>query len=285
MKKQVVLKNLCSFEPQHIFECGQCFRWEREEDGSYTAVARNRVINVCKENEFVVFRNVTEEEFHDVWRGYFDLDTDYGQIKKTLSEHDRFLKDATEYGSGIRILNQDLWECVVSFIISANNNIPRIQGIIQRLCQQFGDRLSYGGKTYFTFPGPERIVGDLSFLRAGYREHYIKNACETFLSSNFSDIAALDTDSARKKLLTVSGVGPKVADCILLFGLGRREVFPVDVWVKRCLCSLYGEAMKTKTPRDFAAEAFGSLAGFAQQYLFYYMRDAGYDKTGGMKHA
>lgn len=285
MKKQVVLKNLCSFEPQHIFECGQCFRWKREEDGSYTAVARNRVINVCKENGFVVFRNVTEEEFHDVWRGYFDLDTDYGQIKKTLSEHDRFLKDATEYGSGIRILNQDLWECVVSFIISANNNIPRIQGIIQRLCQQFGDRLSYRGKTYFTFPGPERIVGDLSFLRAGYRERYIKNACETFLCSNFSDIAGLDTDSARKKLLTVSGVGPKVADCILLFGLGRREVFPVDVWVKRCLCSLYGEAMKTKTPRDFAAEAFGSLAGFAQQYLFYYMRDAGFDKTGGMKHA
>ena len=285
MKKQVAVKDIGSFEPQHIFECGQCFRWERERDGSYTAVAKSRVLNVRKENGTVIFDNVTEEEFHDIWHGYFDLSTDYGQIKQTLSTGDFFLKAATEYGGGIRILNQDLWECVVSFIISANNNIPRIQGIIQRLCERFGDRVSYGGKTYFTFPGPERIEGDLSFLRAGYRERYIKNACETFLSGVFLDIKSLNTDSARKKLLTISGVGPKVADCILLFGLGRREVFPVDVWVKRCLDSLYGEAIKTKTPREFAAETFGPLAGFAQQYLFYYMRDAAFDKTGGMKHA
>ena len=285
MKKQVVLKNIRSFEPRHIFECGQCFRWERETGGSYTTVACGRVINVFKKDGFIIFNNVTEEEFQDFWFDYFDFGTDYEQIKQTLSAGGEHMKKAVDYGGGIRILNQDLWECVVSFIISANNNIPRIQGILQRLCERFGDRLSYGGKTYFAFPGPERIAGDLSYLRAGYREQYIQNACKTFLSGSLSGIESLSTDDARKKLLTIKGVGPKVADCILLFGLGRREVFPVDVWVKRCLNQLYGKEMKEKTPREFAAETFGTLAGFAQQYLFYYMRDAGFNMTGGIKDA
>ncbi len=285
MKKQVVLKNIHSFEPRHIFECGQCFRWKREADGSYTTVACGQVINVLKKDSFIIFNNVTEEEFYDCWYDYFDLGTDYTQIKQTLSACDDYLKSAVTYGSGIRILNQDLWECVVSFIISANNNIPRIQGIIERLCERFGDRIVFGGKDYYSFPGPERITGDLSFLRAGYREGYLKDACAAFLSGKIAEVKTLNTDEARKKLLQIKGVGPKVADCILLFGLGRREVFPVDVWVKRCLNSLYGEAIKTKSHREFAAETFGLLAGFAQQYLFYYMRDAGFDITGGIKNA
>lgn len=285
MKKQVVLKNIHNFEPRHIFECGQCFRWEREADGSYTIVACGRVINVLKKDECVILNNVTEEEFQDIWHGYFDFETDYGKIKQTLAKHDLFLKSAVKYGGGIRILNQDLWECMISFIISSNNNIPQIQRIIQRLCERFGDRLSYGGKTYYTFPGPDRIVGDLSFSRVGYRERYIKSACTLYLSGNIAHLDSLDTDSARKKLLTIQGVGPKVADCILLFGLGRREVFPVDVWAKRFLNCFYSEAMKTKTPREFAAEAFGPLAGYAQQYLFYYMREAADERAGGIQNA
>lgn len=285
MKKQVILKNADSFEPKHIFECGQCFRWEREADGSYTTVAGNMVVNVAKNDDCIIFNNASDKEFHDFWFDYFDLGTNYGQIKQRLASNDEHLKNAVAYGSGIRLLNQELWECIISFIISANNNIPRIRGIIQRLCERFGDRLSYGGKTYFTFPKPEQITGNLSYLRSGYREQYIKNACEAFLNSSNLQITSLSTDEARKRLLTVKGIGPKVADCILLFGLGRREVFPVDVWVKRCLHELYESETKGKKPREFAEEHFGSLAGFAQQYLFYYMRDAGFNLTGGNEDA
>lgn len=286
MKKQVMLKKCDhSLEPKHVFECGQCFRWEREADGSYTIAALDRVINVLKRDGLLIFDNVTEEEFQDIWFDYFDLGTDYACIKSKLSACDEHMKNAVAYGGGIRILNQDLWECVVSFIISANNNIPRIQGILARLCERFGDRMEYRGKVYYTFPSPDRITGDLSFLRAGYRESYIKDACEKFLGGGFCELEPLSTDDARQKLLKIKGVGPKVADCILLFGLKRREVFPVDVWVNRCLNQLYENDIKNLSPGEFAAERFGTLAGFAQQYLFYYMRGTGFDKRGGIKDA
>lgn len=284
MNKQVIIKNEDSFEPKHIFECGQCFRWKREDNGSYTVVAHNKVINVLKENDSVIINNTTEQEWSDIWYNYFDIGTDYGHIKTVLSEYDDHIKKAVEFGGGIRILNQDLWECVVSFIISANNNIPRIQGIIDRLCRRFGDEIRYNGESYYTFPKPESITGDLSFLRAGYRDSYIQDACKSFMNGEFTDINKLSTEDARKKLMTIKGVGPKVADCILLFGLGRREVFPVDVWVKRCISVLYKKETEDKLPHEFAKEYFKTLAGYAQQYLFYHMREVGIDKTGGIKN-
>ncbi|MBR4890968.1 MAG: 8-oxoguanine DNA glycosylase [Clostridia bacterium] len=286
MSKQVVIRKIeDGFEPEHIFECGQCFRWKREADGSYTFVAFGKVVNVLKKDGYAIFSNTNEEEFENVWHQYFDLNTDYSKIKNTLLNVDENLKKATHFGSGIRILKQDLWECVVSFIISANNNIPRIQGIIERLCESFGKEIEYSGKKYYTFPESKDIVGDLSHLRAGYRDSYIKDACEAFISGKFSGIENLSTEEARKLLLTIKGIGPKVCDCILLFGLNRREVFPVDVWVKRTLNELYKDEVSKTTPHKFAENKFGDLAGYAQQYLFYYMREMGANETGGVKNA
>ena len=191
---------------------------------------------------------------------------------KTLSKKDDYMKNAVAFGNGIRILKQDLWETIVSFIISANNNIPRIQGIIDRLCEKFGKPLEYNGKTYFSFPDAEKIQGDLSFLRAGYRDSYIKDACGKALSGeiDLNNIRTLSTEDARKNLLKICGIGPKVCDCILLFGLSKCEVFPVDVWVRRSVSALYETE---EDPRQFANNKFGDLAGYAQQYLFYYMRE------------
>ena len=273
MKKRVILSGISEeFNPQHIFECGQCFRFLKETDGSYTIVAKERVINVLQKNNEIHFNNTTDEEFSDIWEDFFDLKTDYGAIKNTLSQKDEYMKNAVLYGNGIRILRQDLWETIVSFIISANNNIPRIQGIVERLCERFGSPIEYNGKTYFSFPYAEKITGDLSFLRAGYRDSYIKDACSKVTSGelNLNELKSLSTEDARKKLLSVSGIGPKVCDCILLFGLSKCEVFPVDVWVKRSVSALY----KTEEdPREFAKNKFGNFAGYAQQYLFYYMRE------------
>ena len=208
------------------------------------------------------------------------------ELFQELSKNDDYLKTATEYGSGIRILNQNLWECIISFIISANNNIPRIQGIIERLCERYGDKLSYNNSTYYTFPCAEKITGDLSFLRAGYRDSYIKDACRLAISNelDLKGILNMETADAQKCLMSVKGIGPKVADCILLFGLGKREVFPVDVWVKRSVETLYGEE-NGKTPRQFAKDNFGDLAGYAQQYLFYAMRESAINVKGGIKDA
>lgn len=273
MKKQVVLSGISEdFNPKHIFECGQCFRFKKEEDESYTIVAKNRVLNVLKKGDEIHFNNTTDEEFSDIWEDFFDLKTDYGAIKKTLSKKDDYMKNAVSFGNGIRILKQDLWETVVSFIISANNNIPRIQGIIERLCERFGEPVEYNGKTYFSFPSAEKVRGDLSFLRAGYRDSYIKDACKKVLSGelSLSNIKNLSTEEARKNLLKVCGIGPKVCDCILLFGLSKCEVFPVDVWVRRSVAALY---RTNDEPREFAKNKFGDLAGYAQQYLFYYMRE------------
>lgn len=287
MKKQVVLKNIHNFEPRHIFECGQCFRWERQRDGSYTGIALGRVLNVARKDGFFIFNNVTEEEFSDIWQGYFDLHNDYGKIKQTLSTMDIHMKNAVTYGSGIRILNQNLWECILSFIISANNNIPRIQGIIQRLCKRFGDPLEYGGKTYYTFPDADRINANLAFLRVGYRESYLLDACFKVRNGvlDLNKLHLLSTDQARQELMKIKGIGPKVADCILLFGMKRHEVFPVDVWVKRCVTQIYGKEMKNLNPKAFAAKKFGGLAGYAQQYLFYYMRETANKRAGGIQNA
>ncbi len=271
------------FIPQHIFECGQCFRFARLQDGSYTIVAKGKVINVSQKNDSIILKNTTDNDVADIWYDYFDLGTDYAKIKTALSV-DKHLKESVKYGNGIRILNQDLWECILSFIISANNNIPRIQGIVERLCQRYGDKIEAFGNTYFSFPDAQRLrevkKEDLAFLRAGYRDSYLVDAIFKVADGkvNLDNIKNLNTKEAKHELLKIKGIGNKVADCILLFGNGRRETFPVDVWVKRSVGTLYSEEIKDMTIHDFAKSKFGDLAGYAQQYLFYYMRE---NSTGG----
>ena len=272
------------FIPKHIFECGQCFRFLKERDESYTISAKNRVINVSNRDGKIILKNTNDDDVADIWFDYFDLGTDYTKIKTTLSIDD-YMKESVIFGNGIRILNQDIWECIISFIISANNNIPRIQGIVERLCSRFGDKVKAFGNTYYTFPTAERLKNvektDLGFFRAGYRDEYLIDAIYKVASNeiNVDKLENLNAQDAKKELLKIKGIGNKVADCILLFGNKRRETFPVDVWVKRSMNTLYSEEIKDSDIHEFAASKFGNLAGYAQQYLFYYMRE---QSSGGI---
>ena len=288
MKEKIyVIKNQDSFELEDIFECGQCFRWNKEEDSSYTGVIKNGVINVKMLGNEIIFKGICDKEIKDIVEDYFDLTRDYSKIKKQLSEIDTYMKTSVEYGKGIRILNQDLWETIISFIISANNNIPRIKGIIERLSAKYGKEIDWNGKKYYTFPTPEELkdvsVEDYRKLGLGFRDIRLYETTKMILE-NKVDLQKLrenpDTKEVREQLLTLSGVGPKVADCILLFSdLKRFEVFPIDVWVRRVMNDLYiKEEDETKVSKvkieKIANEKFGNLAGLAQQYLFYWRRMA-----------
>lgn len=274
-----------SFNLIHIFECGQCFRWNKEKDGSFTGVFKNNVLNVKEENGKIKFQGICDGDIENIVKEYFDLNTDYDKIKETLSKVDKYLEESIKFGSGIRILNQDLWEVLISFIISANNNIPRIKGIVEKISKQYGRKIIYKGKEYYTFPTPEELsiasVEDLRKLGLGFRDkrvyettHKIKNG-----EINLNELAQIkDTNKIREILETLPGVGPKVADCILLFGLKRFEVFPIDVWVRRIMNDLYIKnedetKVNKKEIETLAKTKYAELAGIAQQYLFYWKRE------------
>jgi len=287
MKEQkYILENQESFELKDIFECGQCFRWNRNLNGSYTGVINKGVLNVEKQEEKIIFTGMLDGNIEEIARFYFDLDRDYEEIKRELSNIDKYLKTSIEYGSGIRILNQDLWETIISFIISANNNIPRIKGIIERLSEKYGKEINWNGEKYYTFPTPDELknvaVEELRSIGTGFRDIRIYETTHKILKGEFdlTEIAKKDTITARNELLTLSGVGPKVADCILLFStLKRFDVFPIDVWVRRVMNELYiknedENKVSKKEIMKIAEQKFGNLEGLAQQYLFYWKREA-----------
>ena len=288
MKEQKYkLRNVKSFELRDIFECGQCFRWNKQEDGSYTGVFKNNVLNVKKNKDEIIFEGICENEIQQTVENYFDLNRNYEKIKEQLSKIDQNMKKSIEYGNGIRILNQDLWETIISFIISANNNIPRIKGIIERLSEKYGDEIKYKGNKYYTFPTPEQLknvtVEEYRKLGLGFRDIRLYETTKMILNKQV-DIENMknnpNTIEVREELLKLSGVGPKVADCILLFSdLKRFDVFPIDVWVRRVMNELYIKnedetKVNKKQIEKIANEKFGDLAGLAQQYLFYWRREA-----------
>lgn len=283
-ENQIILEGISEdFEPQHVFDCGQCFRWLREEDGSYTGVVQERVINVKKENDLIILDNTNKEDFENIWFDYFDLGRNYTEIKDQLKVMDEYLEKATEFGSGIRILQQDGWEMLISFIISANNRIPMIQRAINNLSERYGKFIGeYRGKKYYAFPTPQELnqvsIEDIRACQTGFRDKYIKGVVN-YVSENNEDVLSyrkLDTDECIKELIKFNGVGPKVADCIALFGMQKYDTFPVDVWVKRVMEEFYVEDnLSLPKIRKFALEKFGDLSGFAQQYLFYYARELG----------
>ena len=288
MKEQKYkLRNVESFELRDIFECGQCFRWNKQEDGSYTGVFKNNVLNVKKNKDEIIFEGICENDIQQTVKNYFDLNRNYEKIKEQLSRIDQNMKKSIEYGNGIRILNQDLWETIISFIISANNNIPRIKGIIERLSEKYGDEIKYKGNKYYTFPTPEQLknvtVEEYRKLGLGFRDIRLYETTKMVLNKQV-DIENMknnpNTIEVREELLKLSGVGPKVADCILLFSdLKRFEVFPIDVWVRRVMNDLYIKnedetKVNKKQIEKIANEKFGDLAGLAQQYLFYWRREA-----------
>ena len=274
-----------SFNLKHIFECGQCFRWNKEVDGSYTGIIGNNVLNVKDNDNKIKFSGICQDNIKDLVTKYFNLNTDYDTIKKELSKIDEYLKTSIEFGSGIRILKQDLWETIISFIISANNNIPRIKGIIERMSKKYGEEIMYNGKSYYTFPNTNELskasVEDLRKLGLGFRDKRIYDTTKLFLDGtyNLEEIESMeDTKKIRELLLELPGVGPKVADCILLFGLNRFDVFPIDVWVRRVMNELYiKKEDETKVKKEeiesLAKTKYANLAGIAQQYLFYWKRE------------
>lgn len=280
---KLIIEGVKDFNPEHIFDCGQCFRWNREEDGSYTGVAGGKVVNMSLKGSDLIIDNASPEDFENFWRNYLDFDTDYGKIKAGLCENDEVIGEAIAEGEGIRILNQELWETVVSFIISANNNIPRIKGCIESLCENFGEKLGkYKNKMRYGFPDAKTIAklsaDDLVPCRLGYRAKYLINTAKAFVKDGeaFEKLIQEDVTSkeAFDKISTLNGVGPKVANCILLFSLKKRDAFPIDVWMKKVMNYLYNfDEEDIKGMEDFAHSTFGDNAGIAQQYLFYYMRN------------
>ncbi|MBQ7895159.1 MAG: DNA glycosylase [Oscillospiraceae bacterium] len=249
------------------FECGQCFRWNADENGVYYGVCRGFPAKVWQENgQVYIISNGPEK----LWRDYFDLDTDYAAISQSFNGGE-YLDKCVEYGMGIRILRQEPWEALCSFIISQCNNITRIKGIVERLCESFGDKLEFEGKSFYSFPSAEKLAlleaDDLAVLRSGYRAPYIINAARQLSSGelDLEELIACDYAAAKKKLLSLNGVGEKVANCVVLFGLYHMEGFPIDVWIKR--------ALKEHFPKNFDPATLGPYAGLAQQYIFYHIRE------------
>ena len=270
-KYRIEFENIEDFNPAHIFECGQCFRWLPADDAGekWRGAAGPYAAEVAfSDGRLTIDSNCGDEEF---WYEYFDLAADYGEIKRTLTLSEPRIKEACEYGSGIRILRQDLYEALISFIISQNNNIPRIRKCIEALCEKYGEVVgTSGGNTVHAFPRPEVLaeadVCDLAELKLGYRCEYIKQSSAAYLEKG--------APKNREELLAMHGVGPKVANCIMLFGLHNVEAFPIDTWVKYIMHDMYGfDESDMKGMRKFAKEKFGRYAGYAQQYLFYYYRE------------
>ena len=266
---EVEITGVGDFDPGKIFECGQCFRWEPDENGVYTGVAFGRVARLrrCGDSVFI---SGTPEDFETVWRDYFDLDRDYADIRRILGI-DGFMRKAVEFGAGIRILRQDRWEALCSFIISQCNNIPRIKKIISALCREFGERVKFEGNEFYAFPSAARLAAldadGLAPIRCGYRAAYIIGAAKAAASGEI-DLGALSQGSpedARAALKRLPGVGNKVADCAALFGLHMLDAFPVDVWMKRAVTEHYGPG--------FDPGIFSPYAGVAQQYIFHYARN------------
>lgn len=280
-KDKIILKNMVDFDPKHIFECGQAFRWKREEDGSYTVISFNKLINVKKEDKDIIFSNTNKKDFNNIWYDYFDLGRDYGEMKEILSK-DPILEEAIKYGSGIRILNQEPFETIISFIISANNRIPMIKRSIEKISNDLGEYAGeWMGEKYYGFPSAEKLASlDEGYIkekyRVGFRAKRIKDTSDIIYRGDIDidSIYKINRQEGKDLLMTLPGVGPKVSDCILLFAFDKKDAFPVDVWVKRVMEHFYlKEDTKVKDIGKHGADIFGELAGLAQQYLFYYARE------------
>lgn len=286
--KKIIHDKVTDFHPDHIFDCGQAFRWEKQDDGSYTGIAGSRIANIQfepYENEKttgrLIINSVSDDDSEQFWEDYLDLKRDYGKIKASLSR-DPVMAEAITYGEGIRLLQQEPWETLVSFIISQNNHIPRIKKCIESLSENFGDKAGeYDGKVFYTLPSPEKLASlteeDLQVCRLGYRAKYLiataqKVCTEGIGVLNETALPHVSSAEAYEYITGFTGVGPKVANCIMLFALGKYDSFPLDVWMKRVMEQEYGLS-SVKEMAEFAADNFGKYGGFAQQYLFYYVRE------------
>ncbi len=268
----IKLYNIDHFSLEETFLCGQCFRWEKDDNGTFYGVVGNAAVKMYYHDPKTIYVESSNPDLV-YWSKYLNFSSDYNKIEEALST-DKILKTCIEAGRGIRILRQELWETIVSFIISANNNIPRIKKIISKLCELYGEKIEFDDKVFYGFPEPETLAAleleDLAEIRAGFRDKYILDAARKVASGEVSlgEIEKMNDVNAKKELMKIKGVGSKVADCVLLFALGRHKTFPKDVWIKRILNEVYN--VEEKDMDSFVAEKFGNYGGFAQQYLYYY---------------
>ena len=261
----IIITDVRDLDLEQTLDCGQSFRWVKQSDGSFSGVAFSKSVNVNLVGTDLIIKNAAAQDY-ELWREYFDLSLDYGKIRADISAIHPILCEAAKYAPGIRVLRQEPYEALCTFIISQNNNIKRIKGIVQRLCESFGEPLADG---IYAFPTAEKMASltadDLAPLRAGFRNRYLVDAAQKVASGevNLELCKTADYDLARAELMKITGVGVKVADCTLLFGMHRIEAFPIDVWMRRAMERLFP---------DMTAADFGEYAGIAQQYIFHYSR-------------
>ncbi len=302
LANEIRLRDVKNFHPKHIFECGQCFRWnriEKDDETRFQGIVHGKVIRVHLKGSDVHFENMTIQEFNEFFKEYFDLDRDYTKVKKVLSK-DPLLKEAVKFGYGIRVLNQEPFEILISFILSSNNLIPKIKEGIRKISMMYGKEISYDGEVHYAFPTPQELSlateEELRELGVGYRAKYIYSTVQAVrraellkedekirelteeekedVLDDLKSIAALPHAQCHKELQRYTGVGAKVADCVMLFSMKKEEAFPVDVWVKKAMIHFYGAEGNNLTKiRAFGQKQFGNLAGIAQQYLFYHARE------------
>ena len=265
--KDITVYNTQCLDIELSVFCGQAFRWKKNEDGSFHGIVEGKITNIVQTEDKIIFKNTSKEDFEELWKDYFDLESDYKNYCEILSA-DENIKRACEEYYGIRILHQKPWEALCSFIISQNNNIPRIIGIIDRLCESFGEKI---GENDYAFPTYESLKNvkeeDLAPLRAGFRNKYIVDAVQKLCSGeiDLEKIKEMPIEQARLELMKIKGVGAKVAECTLLYGFGRKEAFPVDVWVKKIMAEMYPDGLP---------ECCKNIEGIAQQYLFHWRRNS-----------
>ncbi len=277
----IIVENVQDFNLGQTLECGQCFRYDRIDADDYIIVAMKRMLHIKQQDDSLILYNTSEREYKRIWEKYFDLERDYGEIKRELVSRDDKIADAIEAQGGIRILNQEFDEVLISFIISQNQQIPRIRKIIATICERYGDKIgTYREKDYYSFPDKYRLAElteeDFRDCKTGFRAAYLYGASKALADGTIdgSILASMNRNEAEETLKSLKGVGKKVADCTLLFGLGFKAAFPIDVWVKRVMEEIYfGRETKKEEIQKFADKAFGEYGGYAQQYLFAYARE------------
>ncbi len=269
------------FDLTHTFECGQCFRWNRADDGSYSGVAGSKAVRLRQDGDSILIENCSAEDFDSFWRGYLDLDRDYGEIKQAVSINE-LMRNAVSFGGGIRILRQEFFETLISYIISQNNSIPNIKRVVERLCSAYGEPVMLGDEVRYAFPSAQRLASlnesDFRSLGAGFRDRYLAGVSRLAAEGALDPdrLSALPTAEARAELMKIKGVGNKVCDCVLLFALGKFDLFPTDTWIKKVMSESFSTD-SVSAAKNEGERIFGQYSGFAQQYLFYWRRET--DKT------
>ncbi len=307
--KNVIIEDAKDFDIEDILECGQCFHFTRLDDKDYELMAYGRYLHIRqleektdkknkgkvkkdtgsfdeKNSSRIVLYNTSMEDYNEIWSRYFDMEVDYSDIKNKVLTSDERLKEAVMAKAGIRILKQDFFETLISFIISQNKQIPHIKQIVHTISERYGDKILLSDeRAVYTFPSVDRLYDvsedELRECKVGFRAPYIRDAVCKVYSGEISEekLRVMSFKDAREALMTIKGVGEKVANCVLLYGLSFTNAFPVDVWMKRIMEYMYfGEDTKKEIIESFAYEKYGEYAGYAQQYLFYYGREKGLGK-------